>query len=79
MNNASAVSEQVVGSAMSGALAALGGMNSSSAVATSEQREEEEEETRDDVSQSGAEPSVDEDGGIDEIDALPTLENSTRI
>ena len=74
MNNASAVSEQVVGSAMSGALAALGGMNSSSAVATSEQRE-----TRDDVSQSGAEPSVDEDGGIDEIDALPTLENSTRI
>ena len=79
MNNVSAVSDQVVGSAMSGAFAALGGINSSAA-ATSEQREEElEEETRDDVSQSGAEPSLDEDGGIDESDALPTLENSTRI
>ena len=75
MNNLSAISERVVGSAVSGALADLGRINLS--VATSER--DREEDPHHDVSQSRAAESSLDEAGFAENDALPILQNSTRF
>ena len=74
MNDLSAISERVVGTAVSDAFADLGRMNSSAATPERE-REEEEEESRD-VSQSAPPES---NHVLAESGSLPILQNSTRF
>ena len=79
MNDLSAISERVVGSAVSAALADLGRMNSSAA--TPEREREEEEADPRDVSPSAPPESnhvLAESDALPRIFALPILQNSIR-